>query len=60
MDYKQALVRTNQMHIQIGIKEYKITIIYDFAKVVKVDTCVRYMYDYKSVGNKDSPKLYLP
>jgi len=26
------------MHIQIGNKEFRITIIYDFAKVIKVDT----------------------
>jgi len=40
MDYNQALARTTQMHIQIGSKEFRITIIYDFAKVIKVDTCI--------------------
>ena len=44
MDYNQALARTTQMHIQIGNKEFKITIIYDFTRVVKVDTCILYMY----------------
>ena len=60
MDYNQALARTTQMHNQIDNKEFRITIIYDFAKVIKVDTCIWYMYNYKCVGNKDSPKLYLP
>ena len=36
----QALARTTQIHIQIGNKEFRITIIYDFAKVIKVDTCI--------------------
>jgi len=40
MDYNQALARNTQMHIQIATKEFKITIIYDFAKVIKVDTCI--------------------
>jgi len=40
MDYNQALARITQMHIQIGNKESRITIIYDFAKVIKVDTCI--------------------
>ena len=40
MDYYQALARTTQMHIQIGIKGYRITSIYDFTRVVKVDTCI--------------------
>jgi len=36
----QALARTTQMNMQIGNKEFRITIIYDFAKVIKVDTCI--------------------
>jgi len=60
MNYNQALARTTQMHIQIGIKKFKIIIIYDFARVVKVDTCIWYMYNCKYIGNKDGPKLYLP
>jgi len=60
MDYNQALARTTQMHNQIGIKEFKITIIYDFTKVVKVDICIWYMCNYKCISNKDGPKLYLP
>ena len=55
-----ALVNTTPMHIQKGIKVFRKTIINDFSKVVKVDTCVWYMYDYKCIGNKDGPKLYLP
>jgi len=34
----RSLARTTQIHIQIGNKEFRITIIYDFAKVIKVDT----------------------
>ena len=40
MDYNQALARTTQMYIQIGIKKFKITIIYDFTRIIKVDTCI--------------------
>ena len=40
MNYNQALARSTQMHIQIGNKEFRITVIYDFAKVIKVDTCI--------------------
>jgi len=40
MDYNRALAKTTQMHIQIGIKEFKITIIYDFTRVVKLNTCI--------------------
>jgi len=40
MDYTQALARTTQMHIQIANKEFRITIIYDFVKVIKVETCI--------------------
>ena len=36
----QVLARTTHMHIQIGNNEFRITIIYDFAKVIKVDTCI--------------------
>jgi len=36
----QALARTTQMHIQIGNKEFRITIIYDFAKVIKMKACI--------------------
>jgi hypothetical protein len=36
----QAPAKTTQMHIQIGHKEFRITIIYDFTKVIKVDTCI--------------------
>jgi len=36
----QALAKTTQMHIPIGIKEFRITIIYDFTKVIKVDICI--------------------
>ena len=44
MDYNnKALARTTQMHIQIGNKEFRIAIIYDFAKVIKVDTCIWYI-----------------
>jgi hypothetical protein len=36
----QALAKTTQMHIQIGIKEFKIASNYDFTRVVKVNTCI--------------------
>jgi len=36
----QALARTTQIHIQIGNKEFMIIIIYDFTRVIKVDTCI--------------------
>ena len=37
MDYNQELARTTQMHFQIGIKKSKITIIYNFTSIVKMD-----------------------
>ena len=52
MDYNQALARTTQMHIQIDNKGFRITIIYDFAKVIKVDTCIWYMWYYLCIGIK--------
>jgi len=45
MDYIQALARTTQMHIQIGNKEF-----YDFAKVIKVEACIWYIYVYLQVN----------
>ena len=52
MDYNQALAnqalaRTTQMHIQIGIKGYKITSIYDLLGLSKwthaYDICIKNM-----------------
>jgi hypothetical protein len=39
----RSLARTTQIHIQIGNKEFRITIIYDFAKVIKVEACIWYI-----------------
>ena len=40
MDCIQALARTTKCISKIGNKESRITIIYDFAKVIKVDTFI--------------------
>ena len=44
---KKALARTTQMHIQIGIKKFRITIIYDFTKVVNVDIMIYVLKVYR-------------